>query len=77
MTIETHILFGIIAGSRFKPTHDFGYVALDIAGLRPEDEGIYSCRARNDLGEAVTTASVRIRCEYRCVQRHVLTGGRR
>ncbi|KAF0303161.1 Titin [Amphibalanus amphitrite] len=50
-------------GSRFKPTHDFGYVALDIAGLRPEDEGVYSCRARNDLGEAVTTASVRIRSE--------------
>ena len=53
------------SGSRFKPTHDFGYVALDIAGLRPEDEGVYSCRARNDLGEAVTTASVRIRCESR------------
>jgi len=50
-------------GSRFKPTHDFGYVALDIAGLRPEDEGVYSCRATNDLGEAVSTASVRIRSE--------------
>lgn len=38
-------------------------MALDIAGLRPEDEGVYSARATNDLGEAVTTASVRIRCK--------------
>ncbi|KAK3888336.1 hypothetical protein Pcinc_007597 [Petrolisthes cinctipes] len=47
--------------SRINRTHDFGYVALDITGVRPDDEGIYMCRAANDLGEAVTTASIKIK----------------
>ncbi|EEB18956.1 conserved hypothetical protein [Pediculus humanus corporis] len=44
--------------SRITKTHDFGYVSLDMTHVRPEDEGVYMCRASNPLGEAVTTASM-------------------
>ena len=39
-------------GSRFRPIHDFGYVALDILGLIEEDTGTYTCRATNLAGQA-------------------------
>jgi Immunoglobulin I-set domain. len=48
-------------GSRITRTHDFGFVALDMTHVRGEDEGVYICRASNALGEAVTTASMKIR----------------
>lgn len=53
-------------GSRITRTHDFGFVALDMTHVRDEDEGVYMCRASNALGEAVTTASMRIRgkCKF-------------
>lgn len=47
-------------GHRFKTTYDFGYVALDVLDAYPEDGGTYMCRARNAVGEAVTTASVHV-----------------
>lgn len=47
--------------SRITKVHDFGFVSLDITHVRDEDEGVYMCRASNPLGEAVTTASVKIR----------------
>ncbi|XP_033606475.1 titin isoform X1 [Cryptotermes secundus] len=47
--------------SRITRTHDFGFVALDMTHVRGEDEGVYICRASNALGEAVTTASMKIR----------------
>lgn len=53
----------IISGSRITRTHDFGFVAFDMTHVRDEDEGVYMCRASNALGEAVTTASMRIRCK--------------
>lgn len=31
--------------------------------VREEDEGVYMCRASNALGEAVTTASMKIKCK--------------
>ena len=40
----------IIVGHRFRPIHDFGYVALDIIGVIEEDSGTYTCRATNSLG---------------------------
>ena len=46
--------------SRIQKAHDFGYVALDISHVRAEDEGIYMCKATNSLGEAVTTASIKM-----------------
>lgn len=47
--------------SRITKQHDFGFVSMDIAHVREEDEGVYMCRATNPLGEAVTTASMRVR----------------
>ena len=40
----------IIDGHRFRPIHDFGYVALDIFNTIPEDSGVYTCRATNLVG---------------------------
>ena len=42
----------ITVGHRFRPIHDFGYVALDILDVIEEDAGTYTCRAVNNLGEA-------------------------
>lgn len=43
-------------GHRHRPLHDFGYVALDIVGTIPEDNGVYTCRATNALGYDETSA---------------------
>ncbi len=48
----------ITTGHRFRTTHDFGYVALDILYAYSEDSGTYMCKAVNALGEAVNTCSV-------------------
>lgn len=47
-------------GHRFRPAHDFDYVALDLLGVYAFDSGVYTCQARNQLGEAVTSCSVRV-----------------
>lgn len=47
-------------GSRFRTFCDFGFVILEIAPVYPEDAGEYSCRAFNDYGQAVTTASMNV-----------------
>uniref|UniRef100_A0A182WJ15 Ig-like domain-containing protein n=1 Tax=Anopheles minimus TaxID=112268 RepID=A0A182WJ15_9DIPT len=47
--------------SRIAKQHDFGFVSMDLQHVREEDEGVYMCRAINPLGEAVTTASMRVR----------------
>ncbi|PAV62890.1 hypothetical protein WR25_23783 isoform D [Diploscapter pachys] len=47
-------------GSRVKTINEFGYVVLEISPVYPEDNGEYTCRAINNLGEAVT--STRITC---------------
>lgn len=49
--------------SRITKQHDFGFVSMDITHIRAEDEGVYMCRATNALGEAVTTASMKIRTQ--------------
>ncbi|KAF0313310.1 Titin [Amphibalanus amphitrite] len=46
------------AGSRFVETNNFGFVALDILDAYPEDQGTYTCKATNALGEAVTQANL-------------------
>lgn len=47
-------------GHRFRPAYDFDYVALDLLSVYPVDSGIYTCQARNQLGEAVTSCSVKV-----------------
>lgn len=44
--------------------HDFGYVALNMKYVNPEDSGTYTCRATNELGEAVTSATLFVQCKY-------------
>lgn len=51
-------------GHKFKTTYDFGYVALDILYAYPEDSGTYMCKARNAVGEAVTTCVISVDCKY-------------
>lgn len=43
--------------------HDFGYVALNLKYVYPEDSGTYTCRAVNELGQAVTSATLDVQCE--------------
>ncbi len=47
------------AGSRIRTFCDFGFVILEISPVYPEDSGEYTCKARNGLGEAVTTATLK------------------
>ena len=51
----------ITVGHRFRPVHDFGYVALDIVGAIEEDTGVYTCRATNLAGQA--EFSLRLDCK--------------
>ena len=51
-------------GHRFKTTYDFGFVALDILYAYAEDSGTYMCKAKNAVGEAVTTCSVKVEGEF-------------
>lgn len=52
------------AGSRFKTTYDFGYVALDILWTYPEDNGLYTVRATNKHGTDQTQAELRCKRKY-------------
>lgn len=56
------ILFSIKA-NRVTTMHDFGYVALNMKYVNPEDSGTYTCRATNELGEAVTSATLFVQCK--------------
>lgn len=55
-------------GTRLRSTFDFGLVTLSINGLRSDDSAIYTCKAINLLGEAVST------CTLKIVDRHWLLG---
>jgi len=44
--------------NRIATLNDFGFVALDLKYVRPDDSGTYSCRATNELGQAVTSATL-------------------
>lgn len=48
------------SGTRIRSTFDFGHVTLDISGLRENDSGIYTCKAVNRVGEAVSTCNLKI-----------------
>ena len=50
----------ISSGSRLKTTLEFGHVQLNINGVRSSDSGIYTCKAINTLGEAVSTTSIKV-----------------
>jgi len=50
----------VTIGHRFRPIHDFGYVALDILDVIEEDSGVYDCVATNAVGTA--RFSTRLEC---------------
>lgn len=54
-----------LVANRMTTMHDFGYVALNMKYVNPEDSGTYTCRAVNDLGEAVTSATLAVQCELK------------
>jgi hypothetical protein len=47
-------------GTRIRSTFDFGLVTLAVNGLRPDDSAIYTCKATNLLGEAVSTCTLKV-----------------
>ena len=47
------------ASSRIKATTDFGQVRLLITDISGRDEGVYTCKATNQWGEATTFTTVR------------------
>lgn len=49
------------ASTRYITEFRFGYVALTILNVSQSDAGVYVCRAFNDIGEAITTASLQVR----------------
>ncbi|VDN06754.1 unnamed protein product [Thelazia callipaeda] len=51
------------AAHRFKPMFDFGYVALDILYAFPEDSGVYTLIARNELGEVQSNLELIVNSE--------------
>ena len=54
----------IEASNRVTTMHDFGYVALNLKYVYPEDSGTYTCRATNELGQAVTSATLIVQCRF-------------
>lgn len=52
--------FPVKTGHRFRPAYEFDYVAMDLLSVYASDSGVYTCQARNQLGEAVTSGSVRV-----------------
>ena len=54
----------IFSGSRATVTYRFGYVALDILNVIKADAGVYTCRAANAIGQAETSANLRISGNY-------------
>ena len=49
----------VTLGHRFRPIHDFGYLAMDILDLISEDSGTYTIRATNNVGSIEQTVSLR------------------
>lgn len=47
-------------GHRYRTTHDFGYVALDILYCFAQDTGDYVCVARNQLGQAQSQTRLQV-----------------
>lgn len=60
----------IQASNRVSTMHDFGYVALNFKYTYPEDSGTYTCRAVNELGEAVTSSTLFVECEYFIIKQY-------
>lgn len=47
-------------GHRFRTTYDFGFAALDVLSVYPEDSGEYTCKATNKLGTSQSSANLQV-----------------
>lgn len=54
----------IMPANRIQTYHDFGYVALDILGVREEDAGTYTVIARNSAGESHLQGTMIVESKY-------------
>lgn len=55
------ILAFYFLGNRIMTMNDFGFVALDLSYVKPTDSGTYSCKATNELGSAVCSATLDVK----------------
>ena len=49
----------LTTGSRIKVSQDFGIVTLDVENMSARDQGVYTCKAVNEAGEAVVFTTVK------------------
>lgn len=54
----------ITPANRIQTYYDFGYVALDILGVRGDDAGSYTVVARNAAGDAQVTAQMQVDSKF-------------
>lgn len=58
------MLLFLFLASRFHVTLDFGYLALDITHMYPEDAGQYTAKAYNKLGEATSSINIKVTSKF-------------
>ena len=51
-------------------SNDFGFVQLDLSDVYPRDQGIYTCRAWNQVGEAFTTTTITCKGKFHHQHHH-------
>lgn len=54
----------LTTGARLRSTFDFGLVTLSINSLRDDDTAIYTCKATNLHGEAISTCTLKIKDKH-------------
>lgn len=47
-----------------KTTSELGWAALDISGVNPDHNGIYTLKIINSEGEAASSASIKVICNF-------------
>ena len=47
------------SGSRIQASHEFGVVTLNVENMSERDQGVYTCKATNKVGEAVVFTTVK------------------
>ena len=61
MTVEwLHNGHSLRIGNRYRTLFDFGFAALDIMSLVPEDSGDYAIKATNHLGSSISKTSIKV-----------------
>ena len=48
-------------GHRYRTLYDFGFAALDILSVYPEDSGEYTCKATNKIGSATSSINIEVK----------------